>query len=301
MNILPRDKQIEIIATLCEGAGQRAAARLAGVDRKTVARLALRVGKGCAELHDRRMVGVRVSRIELDEVWSFVGKIQKRVKSYETFSKGDQYTFIAMAGTQKAIISCRIGKRDGSNTDDFAQDLRERVLGAPEISTDGWPSYGPAIRVAFKGRGSHGVVEKTFAGDVALAASHKYSHGDVIAVSYRVANGAPTEISTSYVERQTLSIRMASGRFTRLTNGFSKKLERHAAAVSLYVAYYNWCRPHESLTPDARHQTTPAMALRLTDHVWSISELSDAALAAAPPEPPSDRRRQFWVIKGGKS
>jgi hypothetical protein len=137
MNILSRDKQIEIIAALCEGVGQRAAARLADVDRKTVARLALQVGKGCAELHDRRIVGLRVARIELDEVWSFVGKKQKRVERHEAFAKGDQYTYIALAGTQKAIISYRIGKRDGHNTDEFVQDLRGRVLGAPEISTDG--------------------------------------------------------------------------------------------------------------------------------------------------------------------
>ncbi len=119
MNLLSRDKQIEIIAALTEGVGIRATARLAGVNRETVGKLALQVGKGCAELHDRRVVGVRVARIELDEVWSFVGKKQKRVKRHEAFSKGDQYVFTALASTQKAIISYRIGKRDGSNTDDF--------------------------------------------------------------------------------------------------------------------------------------------------------------------------------------
>jgi hypothetical protein len=115
--------------------------------------------------------------------------------------------------------------------------------------------------------------------------------------------GVPAEISTSYVERSNLSVRMASRRFTRLTNGFSKKLENHAAAVSLYVAHYNWCRVHESLTPDARHQNTPAMALGITDHIWSIGELLDAALAVAPREPTEtapDRRRRFLVIEGGR-
>ena len=138
---------------------------------------------------------------------------------------------------------------------------------------------------------------------MALDAAHRYSPGQVIAVSRRVAVGAPTYISTSYVERGNLSIRMASRRFTRLCSGFSKKLECHVAAVSLYVAHYNWCRPHETLSPSARSQTTPAMALGLTDHVWSIGELIDAALAAVPPPPsetPSDRRRQFRVIEGGK-
>jgi hypothetical protein len=114
----------------------------------------------------------------------------------------------------------------------------------------------------------------------------------------------PAEISTSYVERSNLSVRMASRRFTRLTNGFSKKLENHAATVSLYVAHYNFCRVHETLTPDARHQTTPAIALGIARHVWSIGELLDAALAVAPSEPTEtapERRQRFRVIHGGKS
>jgi IS1 family transposase len=303
MNILNRDKKIEVIAALCEGVGIRGVARLTGVNRGTVGSLALRVGKGCAELHDRRVVGVRVARIELDEVWSFVGKKQKRVAQHEAFAKGDQYTFVALAGTQKAIISYRIGKRDGSNTDDFVQDLRGRVIGAPEISTDGWHPYKLSIRDAFR-NSAHGVIVKTVAVmDLRKDAAHRYSPAEVVAVSREAVQGVPTDISTSYVERSNLSIRMGSRRFTRLTNGFSKKLECHAAAVSLFVSHYNWCRPHETLTPDARHQTTPAMALGLTDHVWSIGELLDAALAVAPPAPIETapaRRRRFRVIEGGK-
>src|SRR5258708_13890363 len=137
MNLLSRDKQIEVIAALTEGVGIRATARLTGVNRETVGKLDRQGGKGCAEVQDRRRVGGRVARIELDEVWSFVGKKEKRVKRHEAFAKGDQYVFTALASTQKAIISYRIGKRDGANTDDFVQDLRGRVLGAPEISTDG--------------------------------------------------------------------------------------------------------------------------------------------------------------------
>jgi IS1 family transposase len=304
MNILTRNKQIDIVAALCEGVGQRAVARMAGVDRKTVARLALKVGKGCAELHDRRMVGLRVARLELDEVWSFVGKKQARVKRHEAFAKGDQYVFTALAGTQKAIIGYHVGKRDGANTDDFVQDLRERVIGTPEISTDGWNPYKTSIRDAFR-RSAHGVIVKTVAvTDLRRAASHRYSPAEVVAVSRQAIQGAPAEISTSYVERSNLTIRMESRRFTRLTNGFSKKLECHAAAVSLYVAHYNWCRPHETLTPDARHQTTPAMALGIAKHVWSIGELIDATLAVAPTDPtetvPDDLRRRLRVIQGGK-
>jgi IS1 family transposase len=306
MNVLEKSKQVEIIAALCEGVGIRSAARLTGTNRKTVARVALQVGIGCAEFHDRTMNGVRVNRLELDELWSFVGKKQARVKRNELFAKGDQYVFIGMAGTQKAIVSFRIGKRDSENTDLFIRDLRERVIGLPEISTDGFHPYRPAIRDAFGDRVAHGVVTKTYSVThlAVKDAARRYSPAQVVAVNHDVVSGVPAEISTSYAERGNLSIRMACRRFTRLTNGFSKKLENHVAAVALYVAFYNFCRPHETLTPNAKNQTTPAMALGLTDHVWSFSELIDAALGAVPPKPSPtapDRRRQFRVIEGGRS
>jgi IS1 family transposase len=305
MNVLSRDKQIEIIAALTEGMGIRATARITGANRKTVGKLALNIGIGCAELHDRALVGIRVNRIELDELWSFVGKKQARAERHELFAKGDQYVFIAMASTQKAIISYRIGKRDSDNTDHFIRDLRQRVLGMPEISSDGFKPYMPAIRDAFGKGVAHGVVSKTYS-VIHLnvnEASRRYSPAQVIAVERDVVSGVPMEISTSYAERGNLSLRMACRRFTRLTNAFSKRLENHAAAVALYVAHYNLCRVHESLTPSPKHQTTPAMALGLTDHVWSIGELIDAALSAAPPKPTPtapDRRRTFRVIEGGR-
>lgn len=149
MNVLSRDKQIEVIAALCEGVGIRTASRLTGVNRGTVGSLALRVGLGCMELHDRLMVGIRTDRLELDEAWSFVGKKQKNTKPHEV-QRGDQYVFIGMAGTQKAIISWGVGKRNGDSTMDFLHDLRSRVIGQPEISTDGfhptaWRSAMPLV------------------------------------------------------------------------------------------------------------------------------------------------------------
>src|ERR1700716_1381377 len=131
VNNLPREKQIEVIAALCEGVGIRTAARLTGVNRGTVGNLALRVGLGCMELHDRLMVGIRTERLELDEAWSFVGKKQKNVQRHEINAKGDQYVFIGIAGTQKAIISWGVGKRNMDSTMDFLHDLRGRVIGQP--------------------------------------------------------------------------------------------------------------------------------------------------------------------------
>ena len=298
MNILSRDKQIEIIAALTEGMSIRAVERLTGVHRDTVMRLGARVGRGCAELHDRMMVGLRVPRIECDELWAYVGCKQKNVDRKNVAVKGDQYTYVALAASTKAILAYRTGKRDGENTDLFIRDLRERVLGTPEISTDGFHPYRPAIRDAFGKRVAHGVINKTYSvTDLRKDAAHRYSPAAVVAVSREAVIGIPTEISTSYAERSNLSMRMASRRFTRLTNGFSKKLENHAAAVSLYVAHYNLCRWHETI------RSTPAEALGLTDHAWSIGELLDAALAVATPDPTEtapDRRRKFRVIEGGK-
>src|ERR1700680_1314231 len=158
MNILSRDKQIQVISALCEGMGVRACSRITGVDRGTVAALALRVGRGAAELHDRLMLGLRVNRLELDELWAFVGKKQKRTTAKDRAVMGDQYTFIALASTSKAIVSYRTGKRDGHNTDELVFDLRDRVLGTPEISTDGLAYYGPAIRSAFGNRVAYGQI-----------------------------------------------------------------------------------------------------------------------------------------------
>jgi IS1 family transposase len=295
MNVLSRDQQIAIIACLTEGQSIRATERITGIHRDTIMRLGERIGRGCAELHDRMMVGIRTGRLELDEIWGYVGKKQKKVERHELSHKGDQYTFIAMSASTKAIVAYRTGKRDMETTDLFVQDLRERVIGAPEISTDGFHPYKVAIRDAFKGNASHGVIVKTYSvTNLAVKdAARRYSPAEVVAVSREVESGVPSYISTSYVERQNLTLRMTQRRFARLTNGFSKKLANHAAAVSLYVAHYNLCRVHEAL------RTTPAVALGIADRVWTIGDLVDATLVLEPNKPVRVKRN-FTVIDGGK-
>jgi len=195
-----------------------------------------------------------------------------------------------------AIVAYRTGKRDSENTDLFVQDLRQRVIGAPEISTDGFLPYQNAIRDAFNGRASHGVIVKTYS-VVNLAvkeAARRYSPAEVVAVGRDVVSGLPANISTSYVERQNLTLRMSQKRFARLTNGFSKKLANHTAAVSLYVAHYNLCRVHEAL------RATPAVALGIADRVWTIGDLLDAT-PALEPNRPARVKRNFRVIDGGKN
>jgi IS1 family transposase len=219
---------------------------------------------------------------------------------HEIFAKGDQYVFIGMAGTQKAIIGWRVGKRNADTTLEFLHDLRSRVIGQPEISTDGFLPYRNSIRDTFGDTASHGVIVKTYSvTHLVKEAQGRYSPAEVVAVSKEVVSGEPDRyISTSYVERQNLSLRMSQRRFTRLTNGFSKKIDNHVAAVALYVAHYNLCRVHEAL------KMTPAKAIGIVDRVWGIGELIDAALATQPITPvptATERRKRFTVIDGGRS
>jgi IS1 family transposase len=189
------------------------------------------------------MVGLRVPRVELDELWAFVGKKQRNVTREDGFDVGDQYTFIAMAASAKAIIAYYIGKRDNISTNDFVRDLSERVLGRPEISSDGFRPYRTAILAVFGARVDYGQIVKTLSvTDLRKDAAHRYSPAEVVAVSRDVVCGTPTQIATSYVERCNLSVRTGSKRFARLTLSHSKKFDHHLAAVALYVAHYNFCR-----------------------------------------------------------
>jgi IS1 family transposase len=273
MNILSRDQQIAAISALTEGCSIRATEPLTGIHRDTIMRLGVRVGDGCAALHDEMMRFVQVNRLELDEFWSYVGKKQRRMKPTDSDDFGDQYVFIGIDATRKAIVSYLVGKRDGENANVFLADLRQRIVNRPEISSDGFSAYPDAVERAFGLDCSFGQLIKQYQGEPGIDAARRYSPGVVVGVQRRWVIGAQRKISTSYVERGNLSVRMASRRFTRLTNGFSKKLQNHVAAVSLYVVHFNLCRVHESL------RITPAMAMGLTDHVWTIGELVDVATA----------------------
>ncbi|HTS40950.1 MAG TPA: transposase [Xanthobacteraceae bacterium] len=300
MNILPRDKQIQIIAALTEGMSIRAVERLTGIHRDTIMRLGAKVGRGCAELHDRMVVGIRTNRLELDELWAYIGRRRRQQeKPKHGDPRGDTYTYVALSASTRAIVTYRTGKRDSATTDEFIQDLRQRVIGAPEISTDGYLPYQNAIRDAFRGKAAHGQIVKTYSVTnlVTKEAARRYSPAEVIAVEREVVSGLPAYISTSLVERSHLTMRMQCRRFARLTNAFSKTWPNHAAAVSLHIAFYNFVRVHETI------RSTPAQALGITDHAWSIGELIDAALATQPITPvtsPPERRKRFQVIEGGK-
>lgn len=310
MNILSRDRQIAVVAALSEGTSIRAVERLTGVHRDTAMRLGARVGRGCAVLMDRMMHDLPSQIIQLDELWSFVGKKQRRLTATDPADLGDAYVFIAMDSINKAIIAHLVGKRDNDTADEFMADLRSRVAGSPIISSDGFEPYVGAVAMAFGEAVHYGQIVKHYKGEPAADAARRYSPGWVVSVDKRRVVGFPPEflISTSHIERQNLTVRMQSRRFTRLTNGFSKKWENHAAAVSLYVAHYNLCRPHMALSTKGQPPMTPAMSLGVTDHVWPIAELLDAALAVGPDEPEAPapvpvapERPRLSVIQGGRT
>jgi hypothetical protein len=178
----------------------------------------------------------------------------------------------------------------------FLSDLKGRLANVPEISSDAWPAYPGAVEQVFGWNINYGTIEKKYAvGGPIVEASRRYSPAQVVDVAFTNVLGAPKHICTSYVERQNLSLRMSQKRYARLSNGFSKKLENHMAATALYVAHYNLCRVHEAL------RVTPAMHLRVTDHIWTISELVEAALSGVVTDEPKGRKvGRFTVIDGGQ-
>ena len=296
MNILPFEKQVQCIASLTEGCSIRATERLTDIHRDTIMRLGLRVGEGCAALHDRMMTDLQVGHIELDEIWAFVAKKQRRVTSADPSSVGDQYLYTAMDATGKAILSYVVGKRNAENTRDFLADLRARVINRPNISSDAFTQYPEAVELAFGADVDFGQIQKSYSEEANEPRRvRRYSPGAVVAVATRTVVGDPDLICTSHMERGNLTIRMQTRRFTRLTNAFSKKLRNHKAAVALFIAHYNLCRVHETI------RMTPAMMLGVADHIWSVGELIEVSASSDSPEPPGHRVGHLRVIDGGVS
>lgn len=293
---LSMEQKSAVIAALCEGVSIRATERLTNIHRDTIMRLGVKVGQGCNALHGKLMVNLPISRLEIDEVWSFVKKKRRSVQEQDPDTVGDQFIYLAMDSTGKAIISWFVGKRSMRNTVTFMADGRHRVSGNPEISTDGYAHYIRAVDEAFQGTASHGIVDKQ---EVVIAkgpdAQKYYAKQVLMKVERTVVNGVPRHISTSYIERQNLTLRMSQRRMTRLSNGFSKKYENHCAAVALYVTHYNFCRVHEAL------RITPAMHLGLADHIWTTSELVGAALTGEIQDKVETALNGWRVIQGGKS
>jgi IS1 family transposase len=274
-NALPRSKQLAVLNALVEGCSIRSTERMLGVHRDTIMRLGFRVGEGCAILLDEIMRDLPCERLELDELWAFVGKKQRHVKATDDAGRvGDCWTWVAIETTTKLVPSFMTGKRDADTANAFIKDLAARLRNRVQVTTDGLRTYVGPIASAFGCAGvDYAQLHKTY--EAEAAGPGRYSPPKVTATEKTPIFGFPVEelVSTSYVERQNLTMRMGIRRFTRLTNAHSKKLENHGAAVALHFAHYNLVRVHQTL------RCTPAMAAGVASTVWSMDELLDAALA----------------------
>jgi IS1 family transposase len=277
MNKLNRTERAAIIRALVEGNSIRSTARLTGAARNTITKLLVELGKACASYQDRKLRFLTSTRIECDEIWSFCYAKAKNVPEEHRgeWGYGDVWTWVAIDPETKLVPSWLVGMRDTADAKAFIADLRSRLMGRVQITTDGHSPYVEAIEAGFGPDVDYAMLVKQYGVESSLDGSptaRRYSPNRVTSQQTIVVSGDPDPdlISTSIVERNNLSMRMGMRRFTRLTNGFSKKVENHAAMVSLHFMAYNFARPHGALGK----QTTPAMAAGVADHVWTAEEIA---------------------------
>lgn len=269
MNKLSREKRTQIIAALVEGNSLRATARMCDVAFNTVLKLLPQIGNACAEYQDKVMRNIKSKRIQCDECWSFCYAKAKNVPADKRgqFGFGDVWTWVAMDADTKLVPSFMIGNRDAKSARMFIDDLASRLANRVQITTDGLKVYLEAIEGAFGCEVDYAMLVKLYESS---QEETRYSPAVCVSAEAKVIQGKPDmqNVSTSYVERLNLSMRMGMRRFTRLTNAFSKKVENHAYAVALYYMHYNFARIHTTL------RVTPAMEAGISDHVWSIQEIA---------------------------
>jgi IS1 family transposase len=268
MNRLNITKRAQIIGALVEGNSINATCRMLGVGKHTVLRLLENAGCACAAYHNRYVRNVRVRRLQCDEIWAFIGAKEKNVSTEkEAQGWGNVWTWTALDADTKLIVTYYVGDRGKRAAYEFMSDCADRIVGRPQITTDALRHYADAVEDAFGSNVDYAMLHKLYG--AAATDEARYSPATCIGCDMKVVSGNPDpkHVSTSYVERQNLSMRMAMRRFTRLTNGFSKKFENHAHQVALYFFHYNFCRIHKTL------RVTPAMEAGLTDHVWTLEEL----------------------------
>ena len=284
MNKLTNEKRAQILSVLCEGMGVNAACRITGASKNTVLKLLADAGEACATYQDEKMRNLTCKRVECDEIWSFVGMKQKNVPEEHKgeFGFGDVYTWTAIDADTKLIPCWYVGTRSAESAYDFIHDLASRLSSRIQLTTDGHRAYVDAVEDAFGADIDFAQLIKMY-GTLGQSKDdqRRYSPAECTGIEKRTITGNPSikHVSTSYVERQNLTMRMHMRRFTRLTNGFSKKLENHMHAISLYFMFYNFCKIHKTL------RVTPGMEAKLSAHVWSIADI----VALIPEEEPKKR------------
>ena len=274
-NVLKKEKQVAIISALAEGNSIRSIERMTGVHRDTIMRLGVRIGRGCARVMDEKMRDLPCDDLQLDEIWGFVGRKQRRVDPWNNPKRhGDVWTFCAIDSESKAVPAFKVGRRDRATATDFVGDLSSRMRNRVQISTDGLAAYVEAIEAGFGSNVDYAQIVKTYESDIDTKhPERKYSPPTVVATSkYRIVGDPdPDRVSTSYVERLNASTRLHMKRLSRLTLAFSRKFENFEAAVGLHFAAYNFVRRHRSI------RMTPAMALGVERDFWSYTELVERA------------------------
>jgi IS1 family transposase len=270
MNKLPREKQVQILHLLCEGSSMRAISRVVGVSINTVTKLLVDTATACSAYHDRYVRGLHAQRIQCDEIWSFCYAKQQHLASAKTpgTGAGDVWTWTAIDAETKVIVSWFVGNRDGETAHVFIDDLKSRLATRVQLTTDGHRVYLQAVEDVFGAAVDYAMLVKLYGAP--QEGERRYSPAECIGTHTHNIQGNPdpAHISTSYVERQNLTMRMSMRRFTRLTNGFSKKIENHEHALALYFMHYNFVRVHKTL------RVTPAMEAGISDCLWSMEEIA---------------------------
>ena len=282
MRKLDPKQRAQILHMLCEGNSIRSIERMVGCSKNTISKLLIDAGTACAAYHDEHVRNVDARRIQCDEIWSFCYAKQKNVATAKAapVEAGDVWTWTALDADSKLIVSYLVGGRDSGYAIEFMDDVAKRLANRVQMTTDGHKAYLEAIEGAFGGDIDYAQLVKMY-GKSPDSMKGRYSPADCTGTKKRRVEGNPAarDISTSYVERQNLTMRMHMRRFTRLTNGFSKKVENHAHAVALHMTYYNFVRQHKSL-----NGLTPAMAAGVSDRLWEMSDIV-ALVEAAEPKP----------------
>jgi len=271
MNRLSIEKRSQIVGMLVEGNSMRAISRMANCSINTVTKLLIDVGKSCFHYQDEILRNLPCKRIQCDEIWSFCYAKEKNVPKERKgeLGYGDVYTWTAMCADTKLVPSFLVGRRDAYYAHVFMLDLASRLKNRVQLTTDGHRAYLTAVEEAFAGDIDYAMLVKTYGSPESTKDQRRYSPAECTGADPVTITGTPDKnhISTSYVERQNLTMRMSMRRFTRLTNGFSKKIDNLFYAVSLHFMYYNFGRIHKTL------RVTPAMEAEVTDHVWSLEEI----------------------------
>jgi IS1 family transposase len=272
-NVLSTEKQTAIIGALAEGSGIRQIERMTGVHRDTIMRLGVRVGKGCQSLLDAKMRDLSCQHLQFNEVWGFIGKKERHLRTEDNPQYGDVWTFCAIDSDTKLVPSFKVGKRDLATADAFVADVASRVRNRVQISADALRAYVDAIEMNFGADVDFAQIVKTYITDDSHIPERRFSAPEIVVTEKKRVIGFPDMrmASTSHVERLNGTTRLHMRRLTRLTYAFSKRLENFEAAVALHFAYYNFVKRHNTL------RTTPAMAAGIERDFWTVKDLLEAA------------------------